>query len=148
MPKRKLSSGEFRRICRPLDGIEIVKYGMPYMGALAFIDEEEDIQEMLNVAQFNPELHIASYDEICCAVNFYVEGKDFYRLCSGDPDPDIELCPEATELESCLRTDADRALANIEIEKMIAEMPSNLSDAVDNWTRDMLLKRAKKYGSD
>ncbi len=133
--KKKLSHSEFNKRCKPLPGPMLPTYGLPYLMALGEIRELDDILEMLDIVNHHPELHIASYAGALEAVNYYVEGRKCYRLCSGDSDPTLELCPEMTQLEYDQLSKSELIRRRDIMEKILREPNDLLTDAAINWAK-------------
>ncbi len=134
--KIKVGFTEFNRRCNPINGLELVTYGIPYLnaiGAVFSMEDEEHIIELLDIVKHQPELHIASFVSAMDGVNDYVEGKSFYFLCKGDADPNIILCPDMSQLEHENMTQSDRMRAQLTTQRLFGSPSEGPYQAVKNW---------------
>lgn len=147
MDKKKLSYWDFDIICRPLMGLELVAYGMPYRGAFVYLKGEDALAEMFNIVENYPRLHIASYDDPANGFNRFIKGKSFYRICSGNADSAFEICPIATDLKMSQQTDEDRLREQQILDEFVNNGDDTLYQSVVNWRVNEIIKsRDKKNG--
>ncbi len=98
---------------RSVSGLDMHLYGLPYQGAAGLFGEAfgpDSIDLMLAaVERYFPEIHVVSILKCGMVLNRFSEDASFYKLYSGDTDPDIiftsefsldDFSPEEIELDN------------------------------------------------
>ncbi len=138
---KKLNYNDFHQAVQPIWGPELTTYGLPYVGAPGFIRDPELIEEILHIVECDSTLHIASYQSVDNAFNKYISEKRFYRLCRGDSDPDLQLCPIATQVRNENLTSDELKKAAEQWKNFRREMDSELGRRIYSATLNSFLKK-------